>query len=111
MRLLRVGPLPDAPLAAAGLFYAECLPRIAAHMAQGPSDVVLVFGEADYRHRGWRTEAVAALAREYAPARVNGVAGADAAAIGAAFAYLEQGLGVTGQLLRLDSQGAGEVIG
>ena len=110
MLVFRVGRLPDAPLAAAGQFYAERLPALVAAMAAQDGPAVLVFGEADHRHRGWRGEAVASLAREMAPRRINGVAGDDEAAIAAAGDWLAAAPGVTGQLLRLDGQGAGAVI-
>ena len=110
MRVVHIGVLPDAPLAAAAAFYAEYLPLALAAVAEG-EPVTLVFGAADYRHRGWRAEVLAGLAREAAPVRVNGLAGGDAAAIDAALAWLALAPGVTGQLLALDSQGAGEVIG
>ena len=110
MRVVRVGTLPDAPLAAASQFYREWLPQLQAMCAAGDGPVALVFAEADYRHRGWRAEAVASLAREAAPLRINAVAGADETAIAAAIDWLAQAPGVTGQLLHLDSQPPSEVI-
>ena len=111
MPVFRVGALPDAPLAAASQFYGQCLPQLRVELVSGNDPVAIVFAGADYRHRGWRTEAVASLAREVAPRRINAVAGDDSRAIAAAIDWLERAPGVTGQLLRLDSQGAGEVIG
>jgi hypothetical protein len=109
MALLRVGPLPEEPLAAAGWFHAEVLPRVRAALVAG-GDLVLVFGPADHTHRDWRIGAVRGLAREHAPARVNAVASGDEVAIAATVRYLDRAPGVTGQLLPLDGTGAGAVL-
>ena len=76
----------------------------------GSQCLTLVFAEADHTHRGWRLAAVQILAREHAPARVNALAGGNAAAIAAALAYLGAADGVTGQYLPLDDAGAGPVV-
>ena len=52
--------------------------------------------------RSWRRAAVEALAREAAPNRVNGVAGAEGEAVDQTCAYLAAAPGVTGQLLQTD---------
>jgi hypothetical protein len=112
-----VGALPAAPLAAAARFHAEVLPRIEAALASdAPRELTLVFEPADHRHRGWRLAAVQELARAHAPLRINAVAAdgrdtAGAEAIAATCGYLAAAPGVTGQLLVLDSHGAGEVVG
>jgi hypothetical protein len=105
MRLLRVGALPEAPLAAAARFHAEVLPLASAQLAQG-GDWALIFGAADHTHTAWRRAVVQELARAHAPQRVNALAGGDEAAIAAAAAYLADAPGVTGQLLPLDGTGA-----
>ncbi|VWX48604.1 Rossmann fold domain-containing protein [Novosphingobium sp. 9U] len=107
--VLRVGALPDEPLAAAAQFHAEVLPRALETLAGG-ADLALVFGPADHTHRDWRLGVVRGLARQHAPLRVNAVAGDDAAAIEAALAYLAQAPGVTGQSLPLDGTGAGAML-
>lgn len=106
MALLRVGPLPEAALAAAAEFHARVLPQI--NPAQGGEPfLLLVFPPADHTHRAWRLAAVQGLARELAPIRVNGAASDDEAAIAAALDYLQHAPGVTGQYWPLDGQGAG----
>lgn len=113
MALLRVGPLPREALAAAARFHALVLPRVLALLDPPPPEedhVTLVFEPADHTHRGWRLAAVQGLAREHAPMRINALAGDDEAAIAAAARYLARAEGVTGQLLPLDGNGAGEVL-
>jgi hypothetical protein len=101
MALLRVGELPGDALAAAAQFHEGILPNIPAD-----GDLVLLFQPADHTHRAWRLAAVQGLARARAPGRVNGLAGADEAAISAARDYLENAPGVTGQYWPLDAEGA-----
>ena len=72
--------------------------------------LVLIFLPADHTHRGWRLAAVQALAREYAPFRVNAIASGSEPAIASARAYLERAQGFTGQYLPLDDAGAGLVV-
>jgi hypothetical protein len=110
MTLLRIADLPREPLAAAAEFHARLLPEIRGALALAADHLILVFAPADHTHRGWRLAAVQELAREYAPARVNGVVGDEAAAIAGADAYLTEANGVTGQLLALDGKGAGQVL-
>ena len=109
MRLLRVGLLPQEPLAAAATFHAEILPRVTEALADR-QDLILVFGPADHTHREWRLAIVRGLARQHAPVRVNAVAGDDEAAIAAVAEYLTRAPGVTGQLLPLDGIGAVPVL-
>lgn len=112
MTLYRVGPLPDAALAAAARFHAEELPKVLA-LLDSPrpgEDLALVFAEADHTHRAWRLAVVQQLAREHAPVRVNALESGDEAAIAAALGYLASAPGVTGQLLSLDGTGAGKVL-
>jgi len=110
MLVLDVGPLPESALAAAARFHAEVLPRAQAALIGGADPLTLVFAPADHTHRAWRLAAVQALAREHAPRRVNALASADPAAIDSARRWLESAPGVTGQLLPLDSHGAGTVV-
>ena len=110
MALVRVEGLPEEPLAAAARFHADVLPLIRAELEAGADHVTLVFAAAGHAHRGWRLAAVQELAREYAPARVNGIESFEQAAIAAAQAFLSGANGVTGQLLALDGKGAGPVL-
>ncbi len=110
MTSLEVQGLPDLPSAAAAVFNRDFLPRAAALLDSGALCLTLVFTAADHTHRGWRLAAVQALAREHAPARVNALAGGNAAAITAVLAYLGAADGVTGQYLPLDDAGAGPVV-
>ncbi len=105
-----VGQLPDDPLAASALFHADVLPHILAALDAGDTVLTLLFTPAAHPHRDWRAAAVATIARERAPARINAVASDDQGAIAAALAYLDKADGVTGQYLPLDSHGAGMVI-
>lgn len=108
--LLRVGALPDEPLAAAAAFHAEVLPRAIQATAGADALLVLLFDPAGHPHKDWRLAAVRALAIAHAPLRVNALEGDDEAAIAAAMAYLERAPGVTGQYLALDGTGAGPVL-
>lgn len=109
MALLRVSGLPTAASAATAAFHADWLDQAVALLEPG-DDLVLLFPPADHTHTAWRLAAVQSLAREHAPLRVNGLASSDEAAITAALAYLSAADGVTGQLLSLDSAGAGTVV-
>ena len=108
--LFRVGSLPGEALAAAAEFHARILPQILDKLEKRPAHLTLVFAPADHTHRGWRLASVQGLAREYAPSRVNALVSGDEAAIAAAGRYLALMEGVTGQLLPLDGNGAGEVL-
>lgn len=107
--LLRVEGLSASALTAAAQFHAEILPQ-ALEVLVGGEDVILAFAAADHTHKAWRLAVVQQLARDAAPLRVNAVAGGDEAAIAAAVGYLAEAPGVTGQLLALDGNGAGEVL-
>ena len=109
MALFAVEALPATALAAASRFHAEVLPEITRALAD-TGDLVLVFAPADHTHHAWRLAAVQGLARQFAPARVNAVASDSPPAIAAAQHYLECAPGLTGQLLALDSIGAGRVV-
>jgi hypothetical protein len=105
--VLRISGLPTAALDAAASFHGEHLPRARAQLAGEADALALVFPQAPYDHAGWRKAAVADLAREAAPKRVNGVAGDSGPAIDATLAWLAQAPGITGQLLAVD----GAVVG
>jgi hypothetical protein len=109
MGMLRVGPLPPDALTASVQFHATVLPRVLSELERGES-VTLVFAPADHAHRAWRLAVVQGLARQYAPLRVNAVVSDDEQAITAAVRYLASAEGITGQLLPLDGNGAGEVL-
>jgi hypothetical protein len=100
-----VGPLPDDPLAAATRFHAEVLPAI-----PRTAPLTLVFPPADHTHRAWRLAVVQSLAREWAPDRVNGIIGDDDRTIAAADRFLAGAEAVTGQLLALHGNCAGEML-
>jgi hypothetical protein len=109
--VLTIRGLSGNPLEAAAYFYAEVLPGIRRDYAYLPEiNLIIVFDPAGHEHRAWRLAVVQELAREYAPSRVNALASGDEAAIAAAERYLGAAQGVTGQLLVLDSIGAGEVL-
>ena len=108
--LVAVGALPDEALAAVALFHAATLPPIRALLAEGEPVLTLAFATADYRHEGWRLAVVQELAREYAPQRINAIAGGDPAALARAATWLDKAEGVTGQTLLLDGTGAGPVL-
>ncbi|OYW44176.1 MAG: hypothetical protein B7Z08_10665 [Sphingomonadales bacterium 32-68-7] len=69
-------------------------------------EIALIFDPAGHEHRAWRIAAVQELAREAAPARVNGVVGDDQERIDDTLAYLAAARGVTGQLLTVDGKSA-----
>ena len=101
MLRIDVPDLGQGALAAAARFHAEVLPGLPAD-----GDLLLVFPPADHDHQGWRLSVVQALAREWAPGRVNGVMSDSEAAIAATLAYLGDAAGVTGQYWPLDAEGA-----
>jgi hypothetical protein len=94
---VHLGPLPEAPLDAAAVFYRDYLPRC----QDAAADMTIVMPAADHTHRAWRLAAVQELARFAAPLRVNAVSGGDEADIAQALEYLEHAPGLTGQVLVL----------
>ncbi|RVQ69824.1 hypothetical protein EKN06_05185 [Croceicoccus ponticola] len=90
------------PLAAAARFHTKILPQIEAALVDGES-IVVRFDHAEGKPHRWRNEAIAALARKYAPLRINAVAPAgtepDETAIAATISFLAGNEGITGQLL------------
>jgi hypothetical protein len=112
MALYRVGPLPDAALAASARFHDEELSKIEALLnpLRSGENLVILFPPADHTHRGWRLAVVQQLAREHAPIRINALESDAETAIAAALSYLETAEGVTGQLLPLAGTGAGRIL-
>lgn len=110
MPLFAVTGLPEEALAASAHFHEHVLPLVREELGKKPDCLTLVFDPADHTHRGWRLAAVQGLAREFAPIRVNAFVSEDEAAIGAANGYVAQASGLTGQVLPLDGNGAGEVL-
>lgn len=102
MGIMRVENLAPAPLDAAAQFHADYLPQIRKLAAEGAGLTVLFPQSADHTHRSWRLAAVQELAREAAPARVNGVEGGSQSAIDEAAEYLANAHAITGQLMALD---------
>ncbi|KPL68154.1 hypothetical protein SZ64_08485 [Erythrobacter sp. SG61-1L] len=100
--VLRIQGLPEAALDAAAAFHARYLPAIRKELASGAEALVLVFPEAPYNHTGWRKAAIADLARDAAPKRVNGVEGPEGEPVEAVLQWLAHAPGITGQLLPVD---------
>ena len=96
-QVLRIDALPEAALDAAAAFHAAWVPAAREKLAAG--DLVLIFPQAPYDHRGWRLAAVQDLARAATPVRVNAVAGDGEKAIAEALAWLAEAPGITGQVL------------
>jgi len=105
--VLRIDGLPSGALDAAVEFHHIWLPKIRATLSGEADSLALVLPSAPVDHRDWRRGVARDLARELAPKRINLIAGDDAAAIAAILGYLEHAPGVTGQLLPVDSHGAG----
>jgi hypothetical protein len=99
--------LPDSALDAAAAFHARYVGEIRAALADGAESVVVRLPDAPQDHRGWRHGVVQDLARMASPARVNALEGGSTDAIAAAWGWLAHAPGVTGQLFKLDGQGAG----
>lgn len=97
MKRIAVDDLPAEPLAAAGLFHQHWLHHVEDILTQG-EDVMIVVTQADHTHREWRRAIAAGLARQYAPRRVNLVAG-EGAPVDELETYLAHAPGVTGQYL------------
>lgn len=109
MKRVAVDDLPDAPLAAAGVFHQHWLPHIEALLESG-EDVMVALAPADFTHRGWRRAVAGELARAHTPQRVNFVAG-EGAVLDAFARYLTGAPGITGQYFEGDGVGAGDPIG
>ena len=109
MKCVAVDDLPDAPLAAAGVFHQHWLPHVEAILAGG-EDAMVALAPADYPHREWRRAVAAGLARAHAPHRVNLVAG-EGAVLDAFAHYLAAAPGVTGQYFEGSDDGALDPVG
>lgn len=101
--LIEARGLPPHPLDAAAAFHQSYVPALRA-LAGDAKDAIVVFDPADYTHDGWRLAAIQELAREAAPARVNGVVApveaANALAQTAQFCHASPG--ITGQIFTVD---------
>ncbi len=100
MKRVAVDDLPDAPLAAAGVFHQHWLPHIEA-LLTGGADVMVTLAPADHTHREWRRAVAVGLARAHTPQRVNLVAG-EGGVLDAFAGYLAAAPGVTGQYFEGD---------
>ncbi|HTN13671.1 MAG TPA: hypothetical protein VL094_02570 [Sphingomonadaceae bacterium] len=100
--VLRIQGLPEAALDAAAAFHARYLPAARKELAGGAEALALVFPQAPYDHAAWRKAAIADLAREAAPRRVNGVEGREGEGVEAVLQWLARAPGITGQLLPVD---------
>lgn len=103
-RLVIIAGLPDDALAAATAFYADHFPRLKTVLNGDIACLTLHFAAAPHDHRAWRGAAIAGLARDYAPCRVNALSGGSRSAIAAVATWLGHAPGVTGQLLELAGQ-------
>lgn len=92
--------LPENPLDAAALFHIKLLPSIRAAIAEA-GDIVIAFDPAGHEHDSWRTTITQELAREAAPARVNGVVGVMGEAMDGTTAFIASAPGITGQIFTL----------
>lgn len=110
--VLDASGLPDHALAAAATFHARIVPRLREELgdpaaADAGVQLVVVFGSADHAHGGWRRVAVQALARQWAPARINAIAVQAGdwrlvqSAIAGTLAFLAEVPGITGQVLEV----------
>jgi hypothetical protein len=98
--IIPIEDLTEAPLDAAADFCAIHLPEIRHNVRASPaSNLVIVFAAAGPEHRAWRLAAIQELAREFAPIRVNGVAGNGKFERDEAIFFLNGAAGVTGQIL------------
>ena len=102
--IVRVDRLPPGALEAAEVFRGEYLPAIRAHLQSGRS-LTVALPSATHDHTDWRRAMARDLARAYAPARINFIAGGNIAAIRDAENYLAGADGVTGQYLPLAGNG------
>ena len=100
----RIDGLPGSALAAAAQFHQEHLPAIERQLAD-VQVLTVVFPAAAYDHRAWRSAAIADMARQHAPARVNGIAGDESDALTRAAAWLASAPGITGQYFAVDGAG------
>ena len=102
--VLQITDLPAAALDAAAHFHQRWLPSIREHLER-EDDLIILMESAPYDHTDWRKAAVRDLARQFAPKRINFVAGDAQHGIEASLEYLAGAKGITGQYLPLH-QGA-----
>ena len=108
--LYEIETLPDSALDAAKLFHATHLDGIENTVNLSGGSFIVAFPPADHSHRAWRLAAIQELARRFAPIRVNGIESDHCPAKLAARDYIENAPGLTGQLLKLDGNGAGALL-
>lgn len=100
--LLQVTGLPSSPVDAAAVFCTQWLPLARERITRLSGEdraLLLALPEADHTHAEWRLAAVAMLAREAAPVRVNLVGCDDVQGVERVADYLGRAPGVTGQYL------------
>jgi hypothetical protein len=102
--VVQIAWLPSAALDSATEFHEGWLDEVLGVLETGAQELAIVLPAAPRDHDDWRRALVRDLAREWAPQRVNIVAGDDEQAVAATLAYLSQAPGVTGQLLLTSSQ-------
>ncbi len=109
--VLRIEGLSPGALDAAAEFHRIWLPQARDALSGEADSLIIIMPLAHTDHRDWRRGVARDLARELAPKRVNLVAGDDRDAIAAMLEYLGRAPGVTGQLLPVSGQGAGNPAG
>ena len=96
-QVLTITELTESGLAASAAFMTEYLEAAREMLSEDETtSLVIALPKAAYDHNDWRDTLARALAREYAPKRVNVVGGDDPATL---LKYLEGAPGVTGQYL------------
>lgn len=98
MDVIEARGLPEAPLDAAAQFSNKVVPIVRAGIKGG---CIVLFDPADHTHDAWRYAAIAELAREAAPGRVNAIVGSSVDTIRETLSFLESAPGVTGQVFKL----------
>lgn len=100
--VVRLPDLPADAVDAAGAFYREHMALVRDALADNVTCITVVFPPASHDHRDWRRAAIASLARQNAPIRVNGLVGSEGGAMHKVLAWLAGAPGLTGQLLVVD---------
>ena len=99
-QVLHIEELPESPLEASAAFFAKHLDDIRELAIDVATDcLAIIVPAAGPDHDDWRRSLVRDLAREFAPKRVNMIAGDQTASHEALLAYLRNAPGVTGQYL------------
>lgn len=98
--MLVITDLPAQALDAARHFHEHWADQASA-LLDGGNDLLIVVPPAEYDHADWRRSVVRDLARQYAPLRVNMVAGEEGPRLEETIDYLARAPGLTGQYLPL----------